>query len=429
MKIKIQTRYHIYLLLIRLILIFSVVNASLRLTENGMSSMFRIISPVFVLVVLLSNIHKYKSSILFILTFYVYTIIVSIFVYNYIAVEYYIFLAYIYIVFILVKAYKIYALDFKIEFFRFLDMITIISIILCIVQFFVRVPYPYVSLPAGRGMNIFMGNENEMGEPLGCMLILYLYRYLFEKDKSHKILMILICGILFCNDAKLTIIGCVIGIAGLLLLKGRKNTGNRLIKAKRHFSTRIYVLNVFFIIVISIALLYFINPILVFRDYPISVQKLIFKPIGNILRLQKMPGAGGSMIDRTNAIIFGMHELLHSHFAGIGLGNSVTMLAKPEYHLLTAKSMHNLFFQILCEAGILGIGLYVHFLIWGIKSIKYIDIDSNIILKIVFMVAFIFISSQSSIGIMSNYYTWVIVFYVILIPVSYKKEIVFKEGD
>ena len=107
-----------------------------------------------------------------------------------------------------------------------------------------------------------------------------------------------------------------------------------------------------------------------FRDYPISVRELIFKPIGNIIKLQKVPGSGGSMIDRTNAIIYGMNELVHSHFAGIGLGNSVTMLAKPEYHLLTAKSMHNLFFQIICEAGILGIGLYVYFFIWGIKNTK-----------------------------------------------------------
>lgn len=422
---KIKTRYNIRLLLISLILIFSVVNASLRLTENGMSSIFRIISPVFILILLISNIHRYKNSIIFMLVFYVYSLIVSIYIYNYIAFEYYIFFAYIYIVFILIKTYKIYALDFKREFFRFLDVITTISVILCIVQFFVRIPYPHVSLPAERGMNIFMGNENEMGEPLGCMLILYTYKYIFENDKSHIVLMILICGILFCNDAKLTIIGCAIGIAGLLLLKERKNTGSRLIKTRRYFSARVYVINIFIVIAISIALLYFINPILVFRDYPISVRELIFKPIGNIIKLQKVPGSGGSMIDRTNAIIYGMNELVHSHFAGIGLGNSVTMLAKPEYHLLTAKSMHNLFFQIICEAGILGIGLYVYFFIWGIKNTKYIDIENNIILKIIFMVAFIFISSQSSIGIMSNYYTWMIVFYVILIPTSHKKAISF----
>ena len=85
---KIKTRYNIRLLLISLILIFSVVNASLRLTENGMSSIFRIISPVFILILLISNIHRYKNSIIFMLVFYVYSLIVSIYIYNYIAFEY-----------------------------------------------------------------------------------------------------------------------------------------------------------------------------------------------------------------------------------------------------------------------------------------------------------------------------------------------------
>ena len=73
---KIKTRYNIRLLLISLILIFSVVNASLRLTENGMSSIFRIISPVFILILLISNIHRYKNSIIFMLVFYVYILMV-----------------------------------------------------------------------------------------------------------------------------------------------------------------------------------------------------------------------------------------------------------------------------------------------------------------------------------------------------------------
>lgn len=50
---------------------------------------------------------------------------------------------------------------------------------------------------------------------------------------------------------------------------------------------------------------------------------------------------GGSLYDRTDALIIGMTEFAHSNFLGLGPGGSTAVLAKEENILATAKSMHN----------------------------------------------------------------------------------------
>ena len=165
-----------------------------------------------------------------------------------------------------------------------------------------------------------------------------------------------------------------------------------------------------------IVLLIVVNPSFKFRDYSISVDELVFDNIKRIITLDLIEGNGGSMMDRTNAIIYGLMELRRSKFFGIGWGNSVTMLAMPEFHLATAKSMHNIIMQFLVEFGFLAIFVYYKIVRWLISAVKRINENHFFIAKIVFAISFIFISSQSSVGILSNYYTWIVFFYVFLIP-------------
>ena len=289
-------------------------------------------------------------------------------------------------------------------------MVTIVSIILCWIQFFIRIPYPYLELAQDPGVNIFMSNENEIGEPLGFMLVIYLYRFIFCKCK-HDIL--IICNILFflfVNDAKLTMIGIFVAVIGLLIFKIYTTK-----LFPRHVNWRVFLLMLIAIIIAFIAAIIFFNPTLVFRDYHISIYDLLLNSVINIFKLTPLPGAGGSLIDRTNAIIYGLIELKKTYFLGIGLGNSVTMLAMPEYTLRTAKSMHNIIMQFLVEFGVLAFYVYFKIILWIIKSIKTVFKRKINILKIVFAISFIFISSQSSIGILSNYYSWMTIFFVAFI--------------
>ena len=185
------------------VLILAIGNASLRFIQNGMSSFFRLISPCIVLGLLLLNADKYTKLLAAFLLTVSYNIAVSLFFYNYINIEFYVFLAYMFIVLLLVKTYQIYSENFENDFFVFLDIVTVITLLLASVQYFVRIPYPFVRLPAKRGMNLFMSNENELAEPLGCMMLIYAYRLIFNKEKSHawKILAIIaITFILSCHN-------------------------------------------------------------------------------------------------------------------------------------------------------------------------------------------------------------------------------------
>ena len=320
--------------------------------------------------------------------------------------EYLIFAVYIYIIFLIIFIIRSRNINFENNFWKFLNIITLITLVLAFIQYFVRIPYPYVKLPVYHGINLFMSNENELGEPLGFMSIIYLYKILFENKKKYLPLFVIIIAIEFINDAKLTILGCLLGYIVLLYLKIGKIM-------KLSIKTIIFMGITF--IIFTIVGIYILNPAIKFRDYSITVHELLFDSLKDIIRLQPVPGTGGSIIDRTNAIIYGLQELKKSNFLGIGWGNSIIMLSKDEYRLLTAKSMHNIIIQFLCEMGIFAFIVYYSFIKWIFMNFTKLYEKSEYILKFIFIISFVIISAQSSIGILSNYYSWIIVFYVGLI--------------
>lgn len=392
-----------------ILLIFAVGNATLRFTDNGMSVWYRILSPLFVSIYFFKYITKLKKGFLLMLLVMLYSICVSKFFYNKILIEYHIHIIYIYICYILVKVYMFNSKNFEDSFFKFLDVVTRISLILCTIQYFFRNKYPHVREVVYPGVNIFMWNENELAMPLGLMFILYLYRGLILKKNKSILKIILISIILYINDAKLTIIGIGLGIILLFVYYFEIKKNKRKVKA------RLYMLIVILILVFFNLLIYKIDPTIQFRNYKITLQELLYTPIKHILTLTPFPDTGASIVVRTNAIIYGIQELLKSNLFGIGFGNTTTMLSDKKYILTTAKSMHNLFFQLLCEFGYLIIGIYILGLNWIRKNSVYIFKIPNIFFKIMTIFIFIIISSQSSIGILSNYYVWIIIFYIILL--------------
>ena len=389
------------------LLILSIGNASLRLTDGGMSSFFRILAPLFVIAICFNYRTKLFKSLIVVLGGILYSVAVSLIGYGTVMFEYIIFAIYIYAVFVIMFCIRETVDDFELNFWNFLHITTSIVLILAVIQFFVRIPYPFVTLPVKRGINLFMSNENEMALPLGMMSFIYLYKMLFNKKKKYLLHFALILVIIFINDAKLTLIGCILGYVVLLFYYMTK---------KIKFSPTLIILSVLGVLTLGIAFLYIFNPTVTFRDYSINMTDLIFSAVESIVKLEPLPGSGGSLVDRTNAIIYGVRELIKSGFLGIGWGNSVTMLSMSEYQLMTAKSMHNIFFQFLCEMGIFAIVVYWLFVKALLRNNKNIYKDTNCILKNTFIIAFIIVSAQSSIGILSNYYMWIIVFYVALLP-------------
>lgn len=274
---------------------------------------------------------------------------------------------------------------------------------------FYRFTFPFVSLPVERGVNLFFSNENELAAPLAALGIVYIFTFYFMKRKQDGIKFICIMLILFINDAKLCVIGVslalmIIFFAFLFSKKCLKRQMTGVLKACLVIS----------ILLTIICLLTFFEVEFWFRDYKINLGELIINSWKAIIQ-GKTISQGGSIADRTDAIVYGLLELKNSWFLGIGWGNSVYMLTLPQYKLLTAKSMHNILAQFLCEFGFLAILVYMYVLNRLSFQLKRVNKNWISFLKIVYAISFIFISSQSSIGILSNYMLWAITIYIIFL--------------
>lgn len=403
MKITLRESKVLYLLLL-----MAFANASLRLNASGYSTLYRLIAPLFVFNIIIVECRKLTKTLVFFAFLIIYSLMVSVLIYHNVFMNYHVNLIYVMAVYLIVFRIRELQPDFDDTFFRFLDVSTIIILVLAYLQMVVRVAYPFVSIPVNRtAVNLFFSNENELAQPLACMAIIYMVRHFVKGERKYLFRTIIIVILLFLVDAKLCLLGVITGgvitavYVGLYKKKGKQRGG--------HKKLLIGLLMMF----IFVAVLSSLNIDLIFRDYNININELILDYINRILTLDSFTSGGGSMIDRTNAIIFGLIELKKSFFFGIGFGNSTHMLSFPQYRLLTAKSMHNIFFQLICEYGYIAIIGY--FLIG--KSIYHnIKVNTNWqnVLKLVYCIAFIFISSQSSIGILSNYMTWTITFYIAL---------------
>ena len=390
------------------VLIFAIANATLRFCDSGMTSLYRLLSPFLFLCILLVHWKWFKREIIVLFAGIVYGLTVSILFYKHVSFDMWAFLMYMFVLYIIVRVLFYTASDFSAEFFRFLNIVTICTLVLCWIQLFVRIPYPFLVLPKKGGVNVFMSNENELTVPLACMFVVYLYKIVFEKSWKYIPQVLCIAFFAFINDAKLSLIGMVMAIAVFVvfgayfaLSKKYKISAGKFIMALVGFSAALLAVVVIFDLKLR------------FRDYSISIKELILAEIMDIITLNPTIGAIGSTAIRTNAIIFGLIELKKTHFFGIGWGNSILMLARPEYYLVRAASMHNIIFQFLTEFGYFAVVCYIAILVWLIRCIKNVCKDRLNIMKVAFAVGFIFISSQSSVGVLSNYYTWLVVLYMV----------------
>jgi hypothetical protein len=137
-------------------------------------------------------------------------------------------------------------------------------------------------------------------------------------------------------------------------------------------------------------------------------------PISHILTLTPFEDTGGSVSTRANAIIYALLELKNSDFFGIGIGNTLVMLEKPEYMLKSAKSIHNLPIQLLVEHGIWILFIYIYLLYLFVKLLIKQNLK-DIELVVYIAIPSIFIGSMgSSIGIFANYFLFVCIFLMIL---------------
>jgi hypothetical protein len=252
-------------------------------------------------------------------------------------------------------------------------------------------------------VSAFNWNQNELGTII-LSFIPFLLVYETNIIKKYLILLYTIF-LVFMNDSKLVLIGIFMAI---LIYVIKQNIFEKHKVFKYIFSIIMFI-SIFILIFLPYDEIY-----VSFRDYDISLYELLGLPISHILTLTPFPDIGGSDTTRANTIIYGIKELVHSNFFGIGMGNSLIMLEKPEYMLKSAKSMHNLPIQLLVENGIVVLFMYVYIFILFIK-LFYKQNITKIQLVATIAIPSIFVGSMgSSIGIFSDYYFFASIFLFII---------------
>ena len=406
---KIRHPFILYFLYATLIMSF--MHAVLRLNESSSFSLYRMMMP-FTLMILILGYRKSKKAIIFISLLILYNFLIGFFYSVNLSYVIIMCLHYISILNIFLIVQYIYNIKGFDTIYNILYKFLLLSIFLATLEIIFEFRLPNTAIYYDGSVSAFNWNQNE----LGTILLSFIpFLLVFEKTKIKFTLILFIVYIVYINDSKLVLIGIIIAVF-LYIIK------------KNIFEVNIYLKYIALYLSVFIAILLFFLPYdeiyVSFRDYDISLYNLLGIPISHILTLTPFPDIGGSDTTRVNTIIYGITELVNSNFFGIGAGNSLLMLEKPEYMLKTAKSMHNLPIQLVVEQGIFILIVYIYVFILFFKLLIKQNL-TNIQLLVFISIPSIFIGSMgSSIGIFSDYFFFASVF---LIIIEYKNKKVYTE--
>lgn len=401
-------------IIIYFFILLSFFHTVLRPSPDSALSAYRLICIIPFLLLVIVYFNYLKKELLIFTILFAYNIVLSLMFYNRIdqTISLTIHIGFIFMLYVFMKILWLKDKNFNSNFFAFLDAFTLFTLAVSYLEMILNFHLPNISISRSPlSVNAFYWTENELGSSLAIMMPLYIYIFFEKKNVRDFIKIVAIFYILYRNDCKLAIIGVLTAFLIYFLIKN----------VKRVSSVRGYLFLIITILASSIVLLYIWNPTIRFRNYDLDLNELIFEAVIKIIHLQ-VYGQAGSIGDRTDAIIYGLIELKESFGLGIGFGNSLIMLQKEQYQLQTAKSMHNFIFQMLTETG------YAAMIIFGIIIMKLYhkllkDKRNRVtLISIMFAGSFIFISSQSSIGIFSNYFLWVTVIYTFLINFRHREK-------
>jgi len=387
-------------------LIMSFMHAILRSNESSSFSLYRMMMP-FTLLILVLGYRKSKKPIIFISLLILYNFLIGFFYSVNLSYMIVMFLHYISILNIFLIVLYIYNIKGFDTIYNILYKFLLLSIFVAILEIIFEFRLPNTAIFYDGSVSAFNWNQNELGT---ILLSFTPFLLVLDKTKNKFILILFIVYIVYINDSKLVLIGITIAIL-LYIIK------------KNIFEVNIYLKYIALYLSVFILILLFFLPYdeiyVSFRDYDISLYTLLGIPISHILTLTPFPDIGGSDTTRANTIIYGITELINSNFFGIGAGNSLLMLEKPEYMLKAAKSMHNLPTQLVVEQGIFILIIYIYVFILFFKLLIKQNL-TNIQLIVLISIPSILIGSMgSSIGIFSDYFFFASIF---LMTIEYKNK-------
>ncbi len=392
-----------------IMLLLAFLHAVLRSSPESSFSVYRMLLPLSLLLISMKN---YRQTIFYYVVFVILILYNLLLTYVYcnqythfsVMVLHYVSL---FNIFLIVKyLYEKYGFE---QLYNFFKAFFFLSIIVALFEYVIGFRLPNTAIYEDGSVSAFNWNQNELGTTLFSFFILYL---IYEKNSIIKVLTICVYFFLnFVNDVKIVLIVSLLGVFLYLY--------------QVWFSKRVkYILNFFGVFLIFVLFILPYDKIFVsFRDYEISLETLLVRPIEHIFTLAPFPDLGESISTRANAVIYAIQEFINSNFMGIGIGNTLVMLEKPEYHMKAAKSIHNFPVQILVENGVVVLLLYLGIFAKFIK-VMWKNTTKENILAYVAIPSFFFGSMGSSVGIFSNYFYMSCLFFIILILMKKEKVII-----
>lgn len=143
--------------------------------------------------------------------------------------------------------------------------------------------------------------------------------------------------------------------------------------------------------------------------------QLFLDPFERIINLEPYD-LGGSIFDRTDALIYSVEALRSTWWLGLGPAGTIYTLSLPNTELLTAKSLHNAIAEVIVEFG--PASLIIGYLLSKplLKALFTTSPTNQQMALISFAVAAPLLSVSQSSGYISNYAFWLTAFLIWLAP-------------
>jgi teichuronic acid biosynthesis protein TuaE len=369
------------------ILAFGYLNAVLRVSPESKFTLFRILIPLIFIYTLFDSFFQFRKFYIIFLVLLIYGFINSVFISKWHSFNFAYFLHYatLLLLFFLVKVYS-NKFGFDV-FYKHLKQFYFFMVFMGFIQILTKIPWPNVELRDSP--NIFFSVENDYAAALGVFI-----PFLIIDKTGNKYInwLIAFAGfyIIIIAEARIAMISIILFL--FLILWDR------------------------FKIIGSIIFILFLNiGYNVLNEIDLGGNnffELFIDPINHIVNLEPY-NIGGSIYDRTDALINGIISYKETLGFGIGPGNTSANLFKdPEYRLATAESMHNFFAQVIVEYGwLMVIGFFLIF--FYIKKIRSNAIFENNNAFKYYIFSVILTSLSQSEGLFSNYFFFVTIYFSI----------------
>jgi hypothetical protein len=156
-----------------------------------------------------------------------------------------------------------------------------------------------------------------------------------------------------------------------------------------------------------VGVLDFADAVFEFNDQELSALELLVDPLQHVWELEPY-NLGGSIFDRTDALINALTELKAHHWLGLGPGGSVYVLSLPQYELLTAKSLHNALAELVIDLGpAFAIPVLIVLLRVLARVCRRRAYDTRDVARATLVIALPFLAVSQSSGYISNYAFWI----------------------